>query len=519
MELKKESIKTSMEKGKAFSQITLEDDSIIPDSKPDVLKVVHTQGTIWFDESKISNQALWINGRMNFTVLYRSENEEKKLESVTGSIPFQEKLVIDGIEEIDKIRIRGCFEDLGGSIINSRKLAIRSVVDIIAVAENETEEEIATGVMDGEHVEEKIGQEKLLQLMYNQKDVLRIRKEIELPSAKPNIGEVLHWCISLKNVQTEPEQNKILLRGDAGICVIYQSEGEEGLQCFENVIPFEGTLDSTEFDPEEIYWICTQNVSTELEAREDYDGEPRVFGMELSFDVTVKIWKEIQIPVLLDVYSLTQNLQPQKEYSTCEKLLIHNQAKVRLAEQFQLEKDQEKMMQICCSFGELMTERMTLEEQGLYVEGVLKVHILYMTSDEFLPIAHEEAYIAVEQLVEIPPAENHIHYELQSGIEQLNVNLMSSDSYEIKAQIFLDLIAFETVSFEKITNLITLPFKKEEQNRQSGIVGYIAREGEEIWDIAKKYHTTVKRIMEMNDLQEDALSEGQKLLIVKEVYS
>lgn len=519
MELEKQIIKMNRERGRAFSQITLEDDYIVPDSKPDVIKIIHTQGNLVFDEPRINNQALWINGRMNFTVLYRSEDEMWKLETVSGTIPFQEKLSLDNLEEQDNIRLRGSFEDISAAIINSRKLAIRAVMNIQAKAENEAWEEIVTGMPMEERYEQKTGEKMLLCLKYAQKDILRIRKEMELPPGKPNILELVYRNLAIKKVETAVTDRGIQIIGEACICVIYRSQGEEAIQCYETSMPFDGMLESQAIDPQDICWIQAEPEIMELDVRDDYDGEQRVLGVELSFDVTVRVWSEEAFPVLEDVYALDCQLSLKKEPIGCESLLIQNQTKVRVAEQLELEKNQEKILQICCSSGELVIERTTKQEQGLFVEGILRVHLLYLTSDDFLPVAHAQGYVPVEQLVEIPPAAGEMRYELQSNIEQFQVNLLDSSSYEVKATISLEVIAFEKIEFDKIVDMEEQPLDLEMLQRQPGLIGHKVKPGEDLWNIAKVYHTTVERIQSTNHLEGEEIHPGQKLVVVKEITS
>ena len=47
------------------------------------------------------------------------------------------------------------------------------------------------------------------------------------------------------------------------------------------------------------------------------------------------------------------------------------------------------------------------------------------------------------------------------------------------------------------------------------MVIYIVREGDQLWEIAKKYKSTVDAIIEINQLAEENPRPGQKLLILK----
>ena len=48
-----------------------------------------------------------------------------------------------------------------------------------------------------------------------------------------------------------------------------------------------------------------------------------------------------------------------------------------------------------------------------------------------------------------------------------------------------------------------------------GIVGYIVRDGDSIWSIAKKYYSSLDSIREVNNLENDSIKKGDKLLVVK----
>ena len=48
-------------------------------------------------------------------------------------------------------------------------------------------------------------------------------------------------------------------------------------------------------------------------------------------------------------------------------------------------------------------------------------------------------------------------------------------------------------------------------------MGYIVQPGDSLWEIAKKFHTTVGNIISTNELADDQVKPGQRLLLVKEI--
>ena len=57
------------------------------------------------------------------------------------------------------------------------------------------------------------------------------------------------------------------------------------------------------------------------------------------------------------------------------------------------------------------------------------------------------------------------------------------------------------------------PLNWEEAEKGPGIIGYIVQEGDELWDLAKRYSTTVEGIKEVNELESDEIKAGKKILI------
>ena len=58
---------------------------------------------------------------------------------------------------------------------------------------------------------------------------------------------------------------------------------------------------------------------------------------------------------------------------------------------------------------------------------------------------------------------------------------------------------------------------QEKIRNMPGITVYIMKPGDTLWNIAKKFYTTVEEIIQMNNLDGDEVSSGTPLLLVKKV--
>lgn len=496
-----------IEKAKSFSQITLDDDYIVRDNKPDVVRVIYSKGDILVEDTKVGNQVLWITGKLRFSTLYQSDDENHRLESVNGEVPFQEKVIMDEVEDGDDVVVDMAIEDLSVGIINSRKLAIRAVVNVTARSLEEEEDSIACAIFDVGY-EQKTMDFPILCLVENTKEQLRLQKEMLLPNSRSNIGELTFYQVDFRNEEILLQDDRIQVKADAQIWVLYRSESNGEYECYETVVPLSGEIDVDSLRGDEIFWAKIAPLEVELEPRGDYDGEARMLGLDMILSVEVQIYREEDCQVLQDAYSLDKELLIERENIPISQLLMKNVSKIRLLEQEQLEPSQQRILQICGSSGNITIDRVQKRENGIQVEGVLNVHILYNTTDDSMPFAHTSSQIPFEQFIEIEGFTENSLYWLGESVEQLQVNLLDNTEYEVKAVIQIAVLALRRDDISNIVSIGEEELDIETLQKQPGMIGYVRRDGEDLWDIAKKYHATSDNMIEI----------GNKVLVVKQVH-
>lgn len=520
----------------AQSQITLDDDYNVPDYRPDIVKVLKEKGELHFDEAKAAAGAAWLKGRLVFRVLYRSDQENGKISCLKGEIPFQEKLNMDGVQEYDVIQASGEIEDLTIGVIHSRKISVRAVILLKTEEPREKEDELCVGIEADDGCEKRYRNTNILQLLCMKRDQCRQKSEITLPSSKPNVQEILWKSLEIRNLDTKMGQDGVKLSGEVLISVLYQEEEEtDRVQWYETVIPLDCGVEcdaGTEADI--IYKVKARPASMELEVKPDYDGEERVLVLELVMNLDIRVWKEQEISMLEDVYSLKQEIIPVCTGVTLHHISVKNDSQCRLTEQMELAESQEKILQICSCEGTVHLESTELTEQGVRAEGILVTELLYITTDDQMPIGSAREIYPFEQLIEIPQQtarternkleelealerKNKLQTELDCRISQLSAVMLDQDHVEIKAVIGLDLLAFEQEQIDNITDTREEPLDMEQLQKRPGLVGYIAKDGDSLWSIAKENHTTVEDILRDNHRTDEDLRRGEKILTVKKV--
>ena len=204
MELVKKMIHFNDAGKKVTAQFFLDEDYNVPDAKNDVGRIVLSEGKLRVEELRHMENYLKISGRLIFSILYVTEEGEKRLASLEGKLPFEEMIYIEEQEE-GRYQLTDMKVEFSASIVHSRKLSIKAVVDLAVAPEGLRDEEAATDVDSEESICKKFRKENLLELRASKKDTYRLKEEIRLPGTKENVGTILWSDITERKLETKLE--------------------------------------------------------------------------------------------------------------------------------------------------------------------------------------------------------------------------------------------------------------------------------------------------------------------------
>lgn len=519
MELIKKNIHMNGLKAKASTQIILDEDINVLDSNEDIGRIVQEKAHFHIDEVKGEDNQAIVKGTVFVDILYTDVHGEGTLYVMHVKLPVEELVHMDGITALDNINAKGELEDIAISLINSRKVNIKGIISLKISADALKDEEVIVEIRDDKKSVQMMGDVlNLLQLRVHKKDNCRLKDEIVLSSAKPNIYQLLWYHVQPGNVEIKKLDNQLSVHGELKIFLMYVSEEEHHpMQIVEEVVPFHNTLECMGCSPDmvsQIQWEMNQFL---VEVKPDYDGEERIFSVEAVMEMDIRLFAEEEIQILADAYSTAEEVIPVREDMNCQALLVKNQSKSRFAGTVSIGKNQPRILQIYQACGVVRPDEVQETEEGLLVEGVVSVQLLYVTSDDEMPYASIKGQIPFRQMVEVPDMEEHTDYMIQADLEQLQAMMSDSEEVEFKGVINLDVLVLGHRNMKVIKEIEVRDMDYGRLNDIPGMTGYIAEEGDTLWSIAKEYSTTVEMLREMNDFKGNEVKRGDKFLIIKKI--
>ena len=517
MELIRKPIHYTQEGKSIFDQFYLDEDYNVPDQKEDVQRVIQGSAELKAEDIRPVENYVKITGKVYFKVLYMTASVDPRPSVLEGKFPFEEMVYAEG-DGNETFFLRNVRTEFTATVVNSRKLSLRIMAEMEVGREWIRDEELTEDVESDVPVYRKTQKMNLLRLAISRKDTYRIKEELTLPGTKESIGQLLLTDISVRKLDIRMGQDEILLRGELLVFCMYLS-AEEKADWIEQSVPFEGRILCDGVTENMYYHIQHSLEDTLADIRLDEDGEMRVLGIEATLSLRMNIFGEEETEILRDLYSLEQQCIFETKDTVLEELLMQNQSKCKISERLSLPELKDDVLQIIHSQGSIQVESEQYTEEGIRVEGILHLSFLYLRGDDTEPYGNWQGMVPFSWTIEYPDMPEKVSSSLTSHVEQLAVTLAGSEAVEVKAVLSFDVFLRKLTPVEVITNVRMEPFDKEMLSNRPGIVGHIVQNGEDLWSLAKKYMTTIEGIKEINGLNDEKVSSGDKLLIFKENVS
>lgn len=516
MELKKESIQMLRIKNKATMQVTFDEDYNVPDAKPDIGRLVQSKADVSMDEVRLSEGRALLKGTLDVDLLYVGE-KEGRICSLSARLPLDEVINLEGIEGGDKLCLNWEMEDLSVHVIHSRKLNIKAIVTFYAAVDELAELRLPVSV-DDQAVSVKTKNVRLMSLCVHKKDTLRIKDDITLASNRPNVEELLWYMIEPRNLDLRPEENKLRVKGELAVFLLYTGHEEENPpQWLEYTMPFANEVECSGCAEDLIPHIEVTLLHQAIEVKPDPDGEERILQVDAVLELNMRMYREEEHKLLLDAYSPLKECILHRKKEGLESLLVRNFSKCRLADRIEVKENQGKVLQLCHSSGRVKVDKTRITDKGIVAEGIVALKILYIIGNDEMPFYSMDAMLPFTHLIEAGDIGQDCTYFLQADLEQLSTAMADGDEIEVKAAVGLNMLVFKQWEEEIIEAVEEQPLDRRKMDGMPGITVYIVKNGDTLWDIAKKFYTTEEEISSVNSLAEKEVKPGQPLILVKQV--
>jgi len=485
--------------------IVVQGDMIVPDSKPDILSTLNSSGVVSIYKKEVQNGRIRIDGNINIYIMYLADSSEDRVRGLNTNLDFSENFVLSDCTQDMRAELETSIKNIECKVLNGRKINIKVTLDTKVKVFAQEETEIICDLNNSD-IQVLRPTHKINSLIGSGETKAYIKETINIDT-KDNLAEILKCNLKIINKDVKISYNKVLAKAEVELKIAYLTE-ENQIKVITCNLPVVGFIDMPNITENS---ICDVHYQVKNIIIKPNPVEEHSIYVEIEMEISSECYEEKEINLIEDLYSTCSNLEFNKRsVITMSNKMTRNQSlnvntKVNIPEIIGNEL-------IDVDIEPTITNATKSNSKIMY-EGEIELTILY-TDNEHTQTNSQNVTVPFE--ITIDNIENAENLEAAPTVE-----VQSSDCKVEGGAVNCSIDLRVDVGLQENTNLDIIDEISESElddPQDYSIVIYIVKKGDTLWEIAKRFKSTVDDIVRVNGLENpDRINEGEKLYIPKTV--
>lgn len=478
----------------------------LPDYVPEIRRLLHTKVGVLPESKYMSDEGedtgLELGGTVTYLLIYTDDEGTLCSLPLTGS--YEVKTVISS--HPTTVFIDTVADSVSPRVLAPRKIMLKTRLKsrIQGWESREEKEKIENkSTADELFMERSIREVKSLGIRQVSLGGIKMSDRLDTQGA---IAPRPLWCDATTTISdVKAQNNSVSVRGEARIKCVCMSEGDAVTITKE--LPIAEEIETQGAYLGDMARVISRPVSLSISSEQN--GEDTELFFDLNCELEGEVMRNGTCSVTQDCYSTKCETQEEYKMIDTYSALRVQSGSFTLSEGVKRKsKDITKIIDILC---DPVYEKTEIKGGRATVLGKLCVAVIGSSQVDGDIAYHSESY-------EIP-----FKYSADAGSAKeplvrcdvgvgANSARLDGDKLQVNAEIYVSL---EILDKESVKVLASCTLKKDgEIKKDAGCVRvYFPKEGDTLWDVAKKYHVTVSSLKEQNSQEGEELSAGKILII------
>ena len=490
-EKKSVNLKSMLTKNKNL--VWVEQDILVPDSKPDVMKIVMVKATPYISNKEIDTDKIKIDGKINYYIIYKTSDDLLDTRGMYMTYPFTTTLSIKNINKDTNVDLDIDIGNIIYSLPNERKISIKSEMIIHSKHDNNMMLDIIEKFPEEYNIQVKKKECKCMNYKLNKNSVIASKEEILLSNENNDFYEILNIETKIQNTDFKESYNKIMVKGEILLDVLYLTDSNKSqVNSMPLEIPFSGMIeldnisDKSKFDLK--YKLKDLSIKVNLE-----NGASKMMEIDYQVDVSIQMYEEDEISYIEDFYSQNCEIKADIKELTPVSNKIVSYKNIDIKETVTNILNNNYRMLNCS--GNINNINTSVNENTCILDGNVKIDMLIQNTDTG-EIESKNIEILVNETIPISKINDNNKLDINICLDKLNIVIMNRD-LEVKLRININIVEEENLQINYTNNL---ELSDEYIDNLDSMYIYMVKNNDTLWDIAKKYKTTIDNIMKTNSI-------------------
>lgn len=481
-------------------------DFTLPDYCPDIGRILRCRANPIINVCECETDNVRIEGVTRLDVVYQ-EGREKNVRCCQYEQPFSARIPSGMLREGAMAAASVRVDYMNCRAASQRKVGIHGAFTAsVRVCAQEQTEMLTEAA--GECIHTRKAEAALSQFVGRTKSDFTVSEALELSQGKPPISSVVRSCADITVVECKPIANKLILKGEAVLEIVYCTDKGGRLESMEYVIPFNQFLDMPGVDDGCVIDADVVVGAADIGLRTDSDGEYRRLTADIHAVADVKAYRNAVIPIVSDAYSTECELDIERKYLNTERFVGQTRGRCICGAVMETQKEISEVLDAWC---ELSSTEGSCRSTRAQVGGTVVVCAIVRLTDG--DCEYMEKTCSFESDATVPAECNEAKGKVHAHIKGCTCTLTGSSKVDMRAELEYDISLYEETQTNCICSIKPDESRRKNTTERPAVVMYYAEEGEDLWSIAREYNASAEDIMNDNELTSERVENGSLLLI------
>lgn len=486
--------------------IIVQGDMIVPDSKPDILNTIDTSGVVSIYKKDIVDGKIRIDGNINIFMMYLADNSEDKIRGLNTNLDFSENFIIpectNGMTAIleTNIKLIEC------KVLNGRKINIKVTLDTEIKLFSSEEVNVISDINSSNI--------QTLKPLYNINTLVGVGEtKVSLKETlgidnNDNFAEILKTNINITDKDIKVSYNKILAKAEIDIQIMYLTEDNRvNMLCTR--LPVVGFIDIPNISENS---MCDCSFEIKNLVIKPNNSEEHSIYVEMEIGILCQSYDDKEISIVEDLYSICSDLKFNK--NSVRTISNKNKRKETLSIREKInvpEIGENKIINV--DVTPIIREVNKMNTKIKY-QGELNLIITYLDNSS-IGVNNKRIELPFEFPIDNLKISDNTKVDTQLEVKTKEIAAQSGGNINCNVDVDFDINCYEDVRLDIIDEVDE---EESEDMQDYSVIIYVVKIGDSLWNIAKKYKSTVDDIARVNGIENvNKINPGEKLYIPKTV--
>lgn len=484
--------------------IMVEGDVIVPDSKPDILSTICTSGVACIYRKEVLEEKVKIDGNINTYIMYLADDEKDRVRGINTNLDFSENINIKDAKEGMDCKICVKTKSIEAKVINGRKVSLKASLELDIKVYAKEEMEIVNKVQNCEDLQVLEKNIKVNSLVGTGETKIYAKDNLSIENID-NLAEILKFSVQICDKDIKVSYNKILTKAEAEVKIMYLTE-DNRINCINGKIPIVGFIDIANVSEENISEVEYEikNLIVKPNSNEEHS-----IYVEMEIGVFATVYEEKQINLIEDLYSPSEVISFNKKQITTITDMQNRKEMNKVVEKVKVENLENRNI-LDVDITPVINNQNKFNSKIMY-EGELEIRFIISNSE----LQVDTRMVKIPFQYEVNNLEDGENLKADLNIDVKNKDFVIQDegNVTVNADMEMESNLYRNLNLNILDEIQTAG-EREEQDYN--IVIYIVRKGDTLWNIAKRFGSTVDDIVRTNGIENpDNIQIGQKIYIPK----